>query len=444
MAASQMSEVLQHLRRALGDGAELTDGQLLEGYISRRDEAAFAALVRRHGPMVWGVCRRALRNHHDAEDAFQTTFLVLARRAASIASRELLANWLYGVAHRTALKARATGARRKGRERQVAEIPEPAGTQRDPWRDVQPALDEELSRLPGRYRGVLVLCDLEGKTRKEAAVQLGCPEGTVASRLARARTMLARRLTQRGVALSGGAVSAVLAQQAMSAGVLPSSVMDSTVKAAGLPAAKAAATGAISVHVAALTEGVLKAMLFSKLKTATALLSVVLGLGALAGGMLLFTNSAKAIPWWPFTDTKTHVEKATDIVIAECLTDTANPGIDGIAPYEVNVVAVIKGKRKLGKVRVGSDGLEKGRSYMLTSFRGASFMTNGELAVVELPPKFSLASLRGKTPDQQVQAIFDARRIWVTARMEALSLEKKRLEKAVNKVIKPGTQGMTP
>src|SRR5262249_13941203 len=189
---------LQHLRRVLRDGAGLTDGQLLKDYISRRDEAALAVLVQRHGPMVWGVCRRVLHNHHDAEDAFQATFLVLVRRAASIASPGLLANWLYGVAHQTALKARATAHKRKGREQQVADMPEPAAVEQDPWNDLRPLLDQELSRLPDRYRAVLVLCDLEGETRKEAARQLGLPEGTVGSRLARARALLAKRLAQRG------------------------------------------------------------------------------------------------------------------------------------------------------------------------------------------------------------------------------------------------------
>src|SRR5437764_10714600 len=139
MATNQLTRVIQTLRNATLHlhEAGLTDGQLLEGYLRGREEAALAALVRRHGPMVWGVCRRVLRNHQDAEDAFQATFLVLVRRAASIASRELLANWLYGVAHRTALKARATAAKRKERERQVTEMPEPAVTQPDPWRDVQ-------------------------------------------------------------------------------------------------------------------------------------------------------------------------------------------------------------------------------------------------------------------------------------------------------------------
>src|SRR5216683_7419455 len=135
MATSQIGEVIQHLRRLelLRERAGLTDGQLLEGYIRRRDEAAVVALVRRHGPMVWGVCRRVLRNHHDAEDAFQATFLVLVRKAASITSRELLANWLYGVAHQTGLKARATAAKRKGRESQVKEMPEPEVTQQEVW-----------------------------------------------------------------------------------------------------------------------------------------------------------------------------------------------------------------------------------------------------------------------------------------------------------------------
>src|SRR5262249_53163007 len=151
--------------------------------------------------------------------------------------------------------------------------------------DVQPLLDQELSRLPDKYRGVIVLCDLEGKTRKEVAGQLGCAEGTVASRLARARIMLAKRLTRRGIALSGGALTAGAAQQAGWAGV-PNSVVDSTIKAASLLAAGKAATGAISGKVAALMEGVMKAMLFSKLKTTIAM---VLILGFVATGATILT-----------------------------------------------------------------------------------------------------------------------------------------------------------
>ena len=278
MATSQMSQVIQHLRRAvlLQDGAGLTDGQLLEDYISRREEAALAALVRRHGPMVWGVCRRVLRSYHDAEDAFQATFLVLVRKATSIASGELLANWLYGVAYQTALNARGAAARRRARERQVAEMPEPAVSEQDLCRDLQPLLDEELSRLPDKYRVVIVLCDLEGKTRKAAALQLACPEGTVAGRLTRARVMLSKRLARHGVMLSGGALAAVLSPNAASAGV-PAALVSSTIKAAALYAAgQVAATGVISAQVAALTQGVLATMFLTQLKATAAL--VIAGL----------------------------------------------------------------------------------------------------------------------------------------------------------------------
>jgi RNA polymerase sigma factor (sigma-70 family) len=288
-----MNKVIQHIRRValLQAAGQRTDGQLLESFVRCREEAALEVLVRRHGPMVWGVCRRTLHSHHDAEDAFQATFLVLVRKASTVKPREMVGNWLYGVAHQTALKARATMAKRRTRERQVADMPEPAATEPGLWRDLQPVLDQELSRLPDKYRVAIVLCDLEGKTRKEAARQLGCPEGTVAGRLARARIMLAKRLTRRGVALSGGALAAVLCQQAASAGV-PASVVVSTIKAATLLAAgKAAATGAISLKVAALTEGVMKAMLFTKLKT---VLAVMLILGFTAAGATVLTSRTAA------------------------------------------------------------------------------------------------------------------------------------------------------
>ena len=172
---THLPNVIQHLRRAvlLQDAGELTDGQLLESFVSCNEAAALEVLVRRHRPMVWGVCRRILHNHHDSEDAFQATFLVLVRKAASVMPREMVGNWLYGVAHQTALKARATTARRHMREKQVVDMPEPAVTAQDLWRDLRSVLDQELSRLPEKYRVAIVLCDLEGKTRKEAARQLG-------------------------------------------------------------------------------------------------------------------------------------------------------------------------------------------------------------------------------------------------------------------------------
>src|SRR5271165_4953421 len=138
-----------------------SDGQLLASFVARRDEAAFAALVCRHGQMVFGVCQRVLHHAQDAEDAFQATFLVLARKAGSVVPRELVGNWLYGVAYRTALKAKAVAARRRVRERQVVEMPEPPAPSGDVWPDLRPLLDRELERLPEKYRVPVVLCDLE-------------------------------------------------------------------------------------------------------------------------------------------------------------------------------------------------------------------------------------------------------------------------------------------
>ncbi len=287
-----MATLIQHVRRvALArDYAAMTDGQLLESFASRRDEAAFAALLCRHASMVWGVCRRALRNQQDAEDAFQASFLVLVRKAASVAPREKVASWLYGVAYRTALKARALAARRRARERQVTDVPEPAAAERDLGRDLHPLLDQELSRLPDKHRAALVLCDLEGKTRREAAQQLGVPEGTVAGWLARARAKLAARLARRGVALSGAALAALLSRNPAAACV-PTAVASSTIKpATAFAAGQTAATRLVSAEVAALTEGVLKAMFLNKLKAVTA--GVLVGLVCLGVGVSRFASAA--------------------------------------------------------------------------------------------------------------------------------------------------------
>jgi RNA polymerase sigma factor (sigma-70 family) len=289
MATRHLGKVLPSFRRAvlLRDGGGLSDGQLLDCYLAHREETAFAALVRRHGPMVWGVCRRVLSRHHDAEDAFQATFLVLVRKAASVVPREKVANWLYGVAYKTALKARAAAARRDARERQVMTLPESPAAESDCWNDLRPLLDHELSRLPDLYRVPVLLCDLEGKTHREAARQLGCPEGTLAARLTRARALLAKRLVRHGLMLSGGSLALALSVKAASASV-PPAVVSAAVQAASLFAAGPAAAGVISAPVLALTEGVLQAMLVNKLRTTvTALLLVgVLGAGVGAGGLI--------------------------------------------------------------------------------------------------------------------------------------------------------------
>jgi RNA polymerase sigma factor (sigma-70 family) len=287
MPTSPLSVVVQHLMADVAPGGGgTTDGELLARFLSSRDDTALAALVRRHAPMVWGVCGRILHNHHDAEDAFQATFLVLVRKAAGVPG-QAVANWLYGVARQTAVRVRATAAKRGRRETQVVTMPEPAVAEvRDAeWRSV---LDEEVGRLPGRYRGVIVLCDLEGLTRREAARRLAIPEGSVASRLARARAMLAKRLVRRGVVFSGGSVAAVLSAGSAS-GTAPPALVASTIKAVTLVAAgHAAATGVISARVAALTEGVMNAMLIAKVRgvVVLALVACVLAAGvtALASG----------------------------------------------------------------------------------------------------------------------------------------------------------------
>ncbi len=283
MPISPVSEFLQNIRRVAlrCDEAGLTDGQLLDVYVRSREEAAFAALLRRHGPMVWGVCCRVLGNADEAEDAFQATFLVLVRKAASVAPREQIANWLYGVARQTAVKARAMAVKRKVREKQVNDFPQPVVVEQNGRDDLLPLLDQELSRLPDKFRTAIVLCDLEGKSYKEAARQLGCPEGTLAARLARGRAMLAKRLARQGLAITGATLATVFSQAASAD--MPRSVVTSTIKAASLFAAgQAAATGAISGKVTALTEGVLKTMLLNKLRIATAVV-LVAALSSAAG-----------------------------------------------------------------------------------------------------------------------------------------------------------------
>lgn len=295
MATAQMDAVIQHLRRTIlrQDGAGWSDGQLLASFIDQKDEAAFEALVRRHGPMVFGVCHRVVRNHHDAEDALQATFLVLARKASSVRPREQVANWLHGVALRIAMRAKAMSVKRRGREKQVMEMPEPATVQQDQWSDLRPLLDQELTRLPENYRLPILLCDLEGKKIRVAAQQLGWPQGTLAGRLALGRKMLAVRLARRGVVLSAGALAAVVSQNAVSAAV-PNSLIGSMVRAAAMFAAgQATVAGVVSAKAVALAKGVVLTMLLNKIKVLTAVLLVISAFG-MVGGLLSCQTSAPA------------------------------------------------------------------------------------------------------------------------------------------------------
>jgi RNA polymerase sigma factor (sigma-70 family) len=233
--------------------------------------------------MVWGVCRRIVGNHHDAEDAFQATFLVLVRKAASVRQKETVGNWLYGVANLTSRKARAMLAKRRKNEVPVAAVAEPAAPEQDSSGDLQAVLDQELSRLPDKYRAPIVLCDLQGKSYKEAASELRCRPGTLSARIARGRAMLAKRLVRQGVGVSSGAVAVALSHAGASASV-PGTMVSSTIQAAIVFAAgQAASAGVISAQAAVLTEGVLKTMLLKKLHAMTVVLLAMIAGVALCG-----------------------------------------------------------------------------------------------------------------------------------------------------------------
>jgi RNA polymerase sigma factor (sigma-70 family) len=286
MAVHRLTKVIQNLRRTtFPDVASVSDRQLLDQFIEHQDEYAFAALVQRHSPTVWGVCRRIVAHHQDAEDAFQATFLVLARKATSIRPREMVANWLFGVAHRTALKAKTMAAKRYAREKQVTTMPEPEAAEQGSCGNLESLIDQELVNLPDKYRIAILLCDLEGKKGKDVAHQLKIPEGTLASRLRTGRVMLAKRLARQGVVISGGALATVLSQNAASANA-PTLLVSSTIKAATLTAAgKTVAAGIISANAAVFMEGVMKAMFLTKLKTVMTVL-LVLGMAGFGGGLL--------------------------------------------------------------------------------------------------------------------------------------------------------------
>jgi RNA polymerase sigma factor (sigma-70 family) len=270
--------------------SRLRDRELLEGFAKKRDEEAFVMLVRRHGPMVLRVCLGVLDNEHDAEDAFQATFLVLSRKASAIKKQESIGSWLFGVANHAATNLKRNLARRRRHEKQVRE-PSVAGPLAAlTMREAQTILNQELARLPEKYRAPLVLCTLEGLTRDEAAHQLGLRLGTLKNRLEQARKRLRGRLASRGLTLSGAFVASVFCEQ-MAPAAIPAELVNLTVKAAVSVAARSAITSVVSAKVAALTEGVLKTMFMTKLKVAMA---VLLTVGFIVAGTGILTSGGRA------------------------------------------------------------------------------------------------------------------------------------------------------
>jgi RNA polymerase sigma factor (sigma-70 family) len=283
MAIAELFPVLHYLHKLAAERhpETVTDAELLAQFRARGDDAAFTALVQRHGRMVWNVCRRLLRDWQAAEDAFQATFMVLARKAAAIRTPEQLSCWLYGVAYRTALKARTDRARRPCEQPLADQAAKPAPD----WEDVRPVLDAEIGCLPAFCREAFILCYLEGKTNDQAARLLGWPKGTVATRLARARERLRLRLVRHGVTLSAAALSAMLAPDSL-ASALPPGLVAPTTKTALRFAAGQAVLG-LSTRAVTLAQGVIKTMFVSKLKLMAALTLAVAVVVSGTGTMLL-------------------------------------------------------------------------------------------------------------------------------------------------------------
>jgi RNA polymerase sigma factor (sigma-70 family) len=280
MANRQAGSVLAAVEILLRNRDERSDGELLREFLDMRTEDAFAALVRRHGAMVFGVCRRVLGNADDADDAVQATFLVLAMKARTFKARSSLADWLHGVARRTALDARRRAARRREMEKRIE--PRVGGDGND-LGDILPVLDEELARLPEKYRLPIVLCDLEGKSRGVAARQLNWPEGSVAGRLARGRQLLARRLAKRGVSLTASALAASLGPESATACGSVAMLEIARSAAAVFASGSLVESGVVSGRVLALTQGALKAISLSKMKSVVAMAIASLGLAWGAG-----------------------------------------------------------------------------------------------------------------------------------------------------------------
>jgi RNA polymerase sigma factor (sigma-70 family) len=281
MANAPTSPIVRYVRNftAAQLAATLPDAHLLQRFVAHCDEAAFAALVRRHGPLVLGACRRVLNDRHAAEDVFQATFLVLARKAGSLKQPEALGPWLYGVATRTALKAKTAAVRRRQVERQAALDPAVARPDNLDFCDLRPVLDEAVAGLADSYRVPFVLHHLEGATVAEVARRLGCPPGTIAARLARAKARLRTRLARRGVTLSAAALAAALSGNAATASV-PVDLAAGVVRAATSVAA-GKAVGVVSASSTVLTKGVMQAMTMTKLNVAVLLLAVgAVGVGA--------------------------------------------------------------------------------------------------------------------------------------------------------------------
>jgi cobalt-zinc-cadmium efflux system membrane fusion protein len=379
MANEALRHVLQLLRGAAGPKGvrELEDPQLLERFVAQGDGAAFEVLVWRHGGMVLDVCRRCLHNQHDVEDAFQASFLVLVRRARSIRKGQSLGSWLYKVAYRVALRTRQAAARRLDQERRAPALAAPEACRPESTAELRPVLFEELERLGEKYRLPVVLCYLQGLTTAEAAKRLGCPKGTVHSRLSSAREKLRMRLVRRGITLPATGLGTLLLAGAGAAAV-PAGLVAATLKTAALAVSgKALPTSSATSQVAALAEGVLQSMVMTKLRLAGIMLLALGALGVSAGqfiapalgdkpdsgpkaflvrGMIDTVELPKELPWIKVGQIKARGEAPPPGLK---LIGTLNYDPDSLSsvhsrlPAEVIAIGQVKDKGKLRNLRYG-------------------------------------------------------------------------------------------
>jgi len=304
----KVADVWKRFRAA--DLAEVPDPELLRRFVSSRDELAFEMLVRRHGPVVWSVCQRLLIQRQDAEDAFQTTFLVLARKAGSLSRRGLLANWLFGVARRAALALRRARGRRAVHECVYGEVPDVRPISPDLWTEVTSVLDEEIARLPGKYRMPLLLCCLDGMTHDQAAVTLDWPIGTVAGRLSRGRDLLRIRLRRRGIDLSASVLGMILAEDSFAS--VPLALYATSVTSGVTFAWAGGATASLSPSVAWSTQRLLRQMTYTRTISYFAALGILAawgGLGFYGLQAILSADPIAQLSTTPREDDTTHIAR---------------------------------------------------------------------------------------------------------------------------------------
>ena len=298
MAIETLGEALRQIDRLFADGTVtgLSDAQLLDRFVGRRDVGAFEAILARHGPMVLSVCRGVLRDPNDAEDAFQATFLVMLKKAGTIRGRRALGGWLYQVAHRVAVGANKAAARRRACEKEAGQMAAAiTASGSTPADELLRSLHEEIARLPERYRHVVVLCDMEGKTQAEAALELDWSERTLRRRLAEARERLKARPARRGLAQNNGMLAALFLRESRT--VVPVAWGEATVRAAIASIEHMVTAGAVSAGAAKLSHEVLQFMLVQKLKLA---LAALVGAGLMVWGASVALISAKLNPKkWP-------------------------------------------------------------------------------------------------------------------------------------------------